>query len=170
MKEYLRKNQDGSYVLELSCDQEAQEPHAEHWIEVPDGAEMLVYFCGDSKRFFYKGDDEIFKRNQWIKIIGGWSVSNIKSGYAGEILWQRSETENTSVEQSARKHIHYFKDVSQLDVIDVYDVLKLFEVTDPCLQHIIKKALCAGKRGHKDLLTDLQNIVDTAIRAVELNK
>lgn len=71
--------------------------------------------------------------------------------------------------EQARKHRHYFKDVSNIAEIDVYAVLKLFDVTDPCLQHIVKKALCAGKRGHKDMMEDLQNIVDTAIRAVELN-
>jgi hypothetical protein len=71
--------------------------------------------------------------------------------------------------EKVRKHRHYFKDVSNIAEIDVYTVLKLFDVTDPCLQHIVKKALCAGKRGHKDMMEDLQNIVDTAIRAVELN-
>ena len=71
--------------------------------------------------------------------------------------------------ERVRKHRHYFKDVSNIAEIDVYAVLKLFDVTDPCLQHIVKKALCAGKRGHKDMIEDLQNIVDTAIRAVELN-
>ena len=71
--------------------------------------------------------------------------------------------------EHVRKHRHYFKDVSNIAEIDVYAVLKLFDVTDPCLQHIVKKALCAGKRGHKDMIEDLQNIVDTAIRAVELN-
>lgn len=39
--------------------------------------------------------------------------------------------------------------------IDVYDVLKAFEVTNPALQHLIKKALCAGLRGHKDKEQDL---------------
>jgi hypothetical protein len=48
-------------------------------------------------------------------------------------------------------------------------VLKLFNVTDPCLQHIAKKALCAGQRGHKDFKKDLQDILDTAKRAVEIN-
>ena len=71
--------------------------------------------------------------------------------------------------EQVRKHRHYFKDVSNITEIDVYTVLKLFDVTDPCLQHIVKKALCAGKREHKDMMEDLQNIVDTAIRAVELN-
>lgn len=54
--------------------------------------------------------------------------------------------------------------------IDVYDVLKTFNVTDPALQHLIKKALCTGLRGHKTREQDLQDILDSAKRAVELNK
>lgn len=54
--------------------------------------------------------------------------------------------------------------------VDVYDVLKAFNVQCPALQHLIKKALNAGCRGHKDLQTDLQDIIDSAIRAKELNK
>lgn len=54
--------------------------------------------------------------------------------------------------------------------IDVYDVLKAFNVTDPALQHLIKKALCTGLRGHKTREQDLQDILDGAKRAVELNK
>ena len=54
-------------------------------------------------------------------------------------------------------------------IVDVYDVLKAFEVTNPALQHLIKKALCVGIRGHKDSSTDLQDIIDSAIRAKELH-
>lgn len=54
-------------------------------------------------------------------------------------------------------------------MVDVYDVLKAFNVTCPALQHLIKKALNAGNRGHKDLETDLQDIIDSAIRAKALN-
>ena len=53
--------------------------------------------------------------------------------------------------------------------VDVYDVLKAFDVKCPALQHLIKKALCAGLRGHKDITTDLQDIIDSAIRAKELH-
>lgn len=67
-----------------------------------------------------------------------------------------------------QKHAHYFKDVRHLDQIDVYRVLTLFEVTDPCLQHIIKKALCAGKRGAKDFSQDVQEIADTATRRLRM--
>jgi len=54
-------------------------------------------------------------------------------------------------------------------IVDVYDVLKAFNVTCPALQHLIKKALCAGLRGHKNLETDLNDILASAERAVELN-
>lgn len=53
--------------------------------------------------------------------------------------------------------------------IDVYDVLSAFKVTDPALQHLIKKALKCGDRGHKDLETDLNDILKSAKRALELN-
>lgn len=53
-------------------------------------------------------------------------------------------------------------------VVDVYSVLKAFEVTNPALQHLIKKALCVGIRGHKNEAQDLQDIIDSALRAKEL--
>lgn len=51
---------------------------------------------------------------------------------------------------------------------DVYDVIRAFEVADPCLQHLIKKALAAGQRGHKDVRTDYKDILDSANRALEM--
>lgn len=93
--------------------------------------------------------------------------------------WQNSLIERQDVSnrveqlrsvEAARKHSHYFKDVSGVDKIDVYAVLRLFEVTDPCLQHIVKKALCAGKRGAKDWAKDVQEIADTAQRLIELEQ
>jgi hypothetical protein len=55
------------------------------------------------------------------------------------------------------KHSHYFKDVSKLNTVDVYRVLSLFEVSDPCIQHAVKKLLCGGIRGVKSLDKDVQN-------------
>lgn len=52
--------------------------------------------------------------------------------------------------------------------VDVYDVLNAWEVKNPALQHLLKKTLQAGKRGHKDLAEDLNDIIDSAIRAREL--
>ena len=53
--------------------------------------------------------------------------------------------------------------------VDVYDVIEAFQVTCPALQHLIKKALCAGLRGHKDAKQDLVDIKDSAERAIQLN-
>ena len=51
---------------------------------------------------------------------------------------------------------------------DVYTVLEAFEVTCPALQHLAKKVLKCGRRGHKDELEDLNNIIASANRAREL--
>lgn len=89
-----------------------------------------------------------------------------------QLILENSETvaiPESWLKGESKPHNHYFKDVSELNEIDVYQVLRLFNVTDPCLQHIVKKALCAGQRGHKDFETDLKNIFDTAKRALEIN-
>ena len=61
------------------------------------------------------------------------------------------------------------KEIHGVDV-DVYDVLTAWGVTNPALQHLIKKALQCGQRGHKDKQQDLQDIIDSAIRAQELER
>ena len=68
------------------------------------------------------------------------------------------------------EHSHYFIDVSDVDEVDFYEIALRYNVTNPCIQHILKKCLAVGKRGHKDFAKDLQDIADTANRAVELNK
>ena len=65
------------------------------------------------------------------------------------------------------KHSHYKKDISHLDTLDIYRVTELFN-PHSCGAHIAKKALCSGQRGHKDLLTDIQDIIDTAERWKEM--
>lgn len=51
-------------------------------------------------------------------------------------------------------------------IIDVYRVLDAFNVTNPQLQHLIKKALATGVRGHKSFkedLVDIQHSINSAI-------
>ena len=69
---------------------------------------------------------------------------------------------------SEQNHSHYFKDVSNLKHIDIYRVLLLFCVTDPCLQHATKKLLCAGNRGVKDELKDVQEAITSLVRYLEM--
>ena len=67
MKEYLRKNNDGEYILEVTNEREAQEPHAKHWIEVPSG--MNIYWKEDGDYWFttqvmgYRGAKIIWQRH-----------------------------------------------------------------------------------------------------------
>lgn len=66
------------------------------------------------------------------------------------------------------KYNKYLHEIKPGIFVDVYDVLMAWNVTNPALQHLIKKALQAGERGHKSREQDLQDIIDSAIRAKEL--
>lgn len=66
------------------------------------------------------------------------------------------------------KHNHYKKDVRHLDYIDVYRILDLFGVTDPCEQHAAKKILCAGMRGNKSTEQDITEAIDSLNRRLEM--
>ena len=68
------------------------------------------------------------------------------------------------------KHSHYFKSVAGLSHVDVYRVLALFGVTDPCLQHAVKKLLVAGGRGGKDIGQDVQEAIDSLLRWQEMRR
>lgn len=69
-----------------------------------------------------------------------------------------------------RKHSHYFKPCP-FDHVDIYRVLVLFNVTDPCLQHAVKKIMVAGGRGGgKDISKDVQEAIDTLARWQEMRK
>ena len=63
---------------------------------------------------------------------------------------------------------HYQKPVAHLKWIDVYRVLVLFDVTDPCLQHSVKKLLCAGQRGAKGQRQDIEEAIASLLRYLEM--
>lgn len=65
-------------------------------------------------------------------------------------------------------HSHYFKDVSHLQSIDVYRILALYGVTDPCIQHAVKKLLVSGGRGGKDYVQDLREAIDSIQRCLDM--
>lgn len=69
-----------------------------------------------------------------------------------------------------KKHSHYFKDVSKFTTVDVYRVLKMYSVTDPCIAHAVKKLLVPGGRGGgKTQVQDVQEAIDTLTRFIEMN-
>jgi len=83
----------------------------------------------------------------------------------------RVSTVNRDIERfSGNKYVKPISDKSgNIAQVDVYDVLKAFNVTCPATQHAVKKLLCSGARGHKDIVTDLKEARDSIVRAIELN-
>lgn len=130
-------------------------------IEIPDGAEILTVILGDN--VFYKSgnpwrwfDKESEKWMECSDIVGLDGFQNV--------LWKREkESIIDKLVVGEVKHSHYKKDVSHLNVIDPYRIADLYAL-HPCAEHIMKKSLCAGNRGHKDTLRDIQDIIDTAER------
>jgi hypothetical protein len=70
---------------------------------------------------------------------------------------------------SDRKFPHYFKPVPPGAAhVDVYRLLLMFDVTDPCLGHAIKKLLVPGGRGTKDRSQDVAEAIVTLQRWQEI--
>ena len=62
----------------------------------------------------------------------------------------------------------YIVDISKYNKLDIYRILKLYGVSDPCLQHAIKKLLCAGKRGVKNQTQDINEAILSLKRLLEM--
>lgn len=62
----------------------------------------------------------------------------------------------------------YFKDVSNLNAIDVYKVLELFNVKSHAVGHAVKKLLVAGARGAKDERQDIQEAIAALQRHLQI--
>ena len=158
LSDFIEKNEGDVKIIWSRHTQPEELPFIddEPKIETATGYQLDVVGSNTyGSRSRYDGESDISYRQYLMNFIVGNRTESLNDQYA--------EIEKV-------RHNHYFKDVSDVNRIDVYEVLKRFNVTDPCLQHIIKKALCAGQRGHKDFKNDLQDILDTAKRAVEINK
>lgn len=62
----------------------------------------------------------------------------------------------------------YSRDISRLQKLDIYRILSLYAVSDPCLQHAAKKVLCAGQRGAKDQLQDVHEAAASLERFIDM--
>lgn len=174
MKEYLVKDPEtGRYWN--TCDK--NEWHIV--CEIPGGAT----FATGKDQF-----DLVFRKNNYYWSVENgcdpyWmnttvTIDNINRHSGIELAWVRQEVftdESEIVNEemkslNSKKHSHYFKDVSNLLELDVYRVLKLFDVTDPCIQHAVKKLLCAGGRGVKDVDKDVHEAIDSLLRYEEMRK
>ena len=64
----------------------------------------------------------------------------------------------------------YLREIKPNVWVDVYDVLKAFEVTCPAMAHALKKGLAPGKRGVKSSVQDKQEAIDSIKRSIELEQ
>lgn len=53
---------------------------------------------------------------------------------------------------------------------DIYDVIFAYKVSNPAVEHAIKKLLCPGVRGAKGVLQDLDEARKSIVRAIELEQ
>lgn len=100
--------------------------------------------------------DEVWITNEMVELGG-----------LDRCQWEFKKVNVTQVATPIVGNPKYNREIKPGVFVDVYDVLYAFKVTDPCLQHAIKKALAAGQRGHKDTRQDLVDIRDSAQRALD---
>ena len=119
----------------------------------------LVVKSGSTGEIFYLSIDYAGR----IEVIEG--CGDVVIAYREPITDEQDLNDCIGAPEADNKYLHEIKPGI---FIDVYDVLMAWNVTNPALQHLIKKALQAGDRGHKSREQDLQDIIDSAIRAKEL--
>jgi hypothetical protein len=78
--------------------------------------------------------------------------------------WEAYVDNNLPEQQQSNKYLRTIKGVQ----MDVYDVLKGFNVQCPAMQHAIKKMLCSGLRGHKGTVQDKEEAIASIKRSIEL--
>lgn len=102
--------------------------------------------------------------------VGNINFDNVDNvDWSKNINWSDKQTVAVYMNNTTKKHSHYYKDVSHLNEIDVYRVIELFEVVDPCLQHAIKKLLVTGGRdGKKSKEQDVKDVIASCNRWLEM--
>lgn len=169
MKEFLNPEQ--NYVL-VSCDV-SNTKIPENWIEIPDGADIYISHNNGRHFSFYKFSNDGLNWSLWDErekkyVWSDYSDKCLSSEYlekqGKKIVWQRKSGSSLQPE----KHSHYKKDVSHLELLDVYRVLELFEVKSHAVGHAVKKLLCSGNRGAKDEIQDIKEAIDSLNRHLEM--
>lgn len=135
--------------------------------EAPLGATHFNMNSG--KYLMYAEADDGDGFHVYENVNGTWNhrykTKGIKNT-AEHILPLRS---STSVEEPVQEFSHYVRHFKGVK-LDPYRIFVLFGITDPCVQHSIKKLLALGKRGAKDEMKDAMEVIKTMERWVEMQK
>ena len=79
-----------------------------------------------------------------------------------------NETSSEEIIKSVKTSNKYQREIKPDVFVDVYDVLDAWSVTDPAIQHAIKKLLQPGARGVKSASQDIDEAIASLERAKEL--
>ncbi len=138
------------------------------WSKAPEGATHWH----DASTWYKIADDSVFVYSDYhdVWVLSAYEISDID--FSQDFITRPESIHDVArsieaarvSEQSERTYPHYFKDVSDVDAIDLYHVARLYDITDPALFHAFKKIACAGKRGTKDQAQDVQEAIDALKR------
>ena len=84
--------------------------------------------------------------------------------------WIRVPTPQARNPKAPMQYSHYKKDITDLTMLDIYRVLRLYDVTDPAIGHAVKKLLCPGGRGVKSQKQDIIEAIATLNRWLDMEK
>ncbi|WNO29963.1 hypothetical protein [Enterobacter phage SDFMU_EhYP] len=133
-----------------------------------------VRYIGPSPKF--KGLKGVVKHASPLQVTVEWGNGRISVHNWLEVVTEggaeitSSQARVSDPVNQPQDGVKYLREIKPGVFVDVYDVLRAFAVVNPALQHLIKKALAVGQRGHKDAAEDLQNIYESAKRAIELER
>lgn len=132
-------------------------------IDWVDGAEFHAY----------RGQYKIINNTPWVFVpsSGRWyksshSFCELKKSGDYQInpniseIGASSERVEQRIDGDKYNRTIYGKDGTKTTV-DIYRVLDAFPTGSASCDHAIKKMLCPGKRGHKDLMTDIDNAIES---------
>lgn len=97
-----------------------------------------------------------FRQHRWDLEQGNWEAGSLFEGLCFYKKPPRYEGQD--------KYPHYYLDVSDVDFVDVYRLIRMFGTKEHELEHAIKKLLCSGKRGAKGMLQDIKEAKDSLAR------
>lgn len=125
-------------------------------------------YFGDELDVFVFGDKDHICRSLDSMVVIEMRPGKWKEGEERmEPIMQNGNDGGHYTELEANK-TKYQREIKKGVFVDVYDVLLAFGVTNPAMQHAIKKMLAPGQRGVKDAIQDMNEAMQSIERAKEL--
>jgi hypothetical protein len=128
----------------------------------PSDRDIILHNFGSQLFWAHTYETENFKDSEEI------TLQELRAMVVLNRVSLNDKIATAEVARQEEKHSHYKKDVSHLNVIDVYRVLELYGVESHAVGHAIKKLLCCGQRGAKGRKQDIQEAIDSLNRELEM--